>query len=62
MYVCVCMYVWLYVYTYARVSACLYVCIMYVSIYICRQAQAAYEQQQQPYESYYAWKYRVAHE
>jgi len=27
-----------------------------------RQAQAAYDKQQQPYESYYAWKFRISHE
>lgn len=29
---------------------------------IFRQAQEAEELTQQPYESYYAWKFRVAHE
>jgi len=27
-----------------------------------RRAQLAYDQTQQPYESYYAWKFRIAHE
>jgi hypothetical protein len=29
---------------------------------VCRQAQEAEQLTQQPYESYYAWKFRVAHE